>query len=305
MKTKLIILLLLISTLIKAQFAYTGVFLNETAMSSNLKATTAKNGLSVSSVRSRIVLQSGSTNALMDAYRAQNLLQIPTILWNGTGGVQPWVTSGQVAAYKSALTSMPNTLGGLDIVPFNDSVVGASLIAQNGSSGKNQQISVYGDTIVATSGSGSTHFRLHLIDSSTANVNNMMWMDANDEIHRGNGSGTVSSANLTGQTSSNASVATYTTGASDSTFNIQGYLTVTSVSGGAVKLSVAYRDESNTSRTIDFFSMGSTAASLLATGVSSFPVLSIRVKASTTITVSTTATGTITYDVGTTITKIR
>lgn len=113
------------------------------------------------------------------------------------------------------------------------------------------------------------------------------------------------SADQTAQTAS-GNVTTYTTGAADSTFNIAGRLTVTSVTGGTVTLQVTYTDETNTSRTISFFNMGATTAALSTTGVSSFPMLAeVRVKASTTITVATVVTGTITFNAGATITKIR
>ncbi len=110
---------------------------------------------------------------------------------------------------------------------------------------------------------------------------------------------------VTNQTTSQT-IASYTTGVNDSTFNISGRLTVTSACDASVKLSVTYTDETNNVRLIDFFNMGATVAALSAKGVSSFPILGeVRVKAGKTITVSTSVAGVPTYNAGVTIIKIR
>ncbi len=105
----------------------------------------------------------------------------------------------------------------------------------------------------------------------------------------------VASAILTGQTAT-TNIVTYTTGAADSTFDISGRLTITAYTSGNVQLTVNYTDETSTSRTGTFYPMGSATAALSAAGASNFPVMgSIRVKASTTITVIATVSGTLTF----------
>lgn len=109
----------------------------------------------------------------------------------------------------------------------------------------------------------------------------------------------VASGLLTGQTAA-VNVVTYTTGAADSTFEISGRITVTAVATDVIQLQAIYTDETGASRTAVFYSMGATSAGLSATGASNYAVMgSIRVKASTTITVSTVLTtgiGSITYN---------
>ena len=105
----------------------------------------------------------------------------------------------------------------------------------------------------------------------------------------------MKNATLSAQTTS-GTVVTYTTGAADSTFEVGGSLTVTSVTGGTVLLQVTWKDESNTTRTKSFYSQGTTTDALSTTDVSSFPPMTIRCKASNTITIATVATSTITFN---------
>lgn len=117
-----------------------------------------------------------------------------------------------------------------------------------------------------------------------------------------------SSADLTAQTAAVSSVATYTASASNGTFRIGAYLNITAVTLDVIQVSVTYTDENNTAQTALFYGMGSTAAGLSAVGNSNFGAMDIRVKASTAITVKTvltTGTGSITYDVGATISQLR
>ncbi|HXP50610.1 MAG TPA: hypothetical protein VN922_11680, partial [Bacteroidia bacterium] len=108
-------------------------------------------------------------------------------------------------------------------------------------------------------------------------------------------------ADLTGQTGA-TTVVTYSAPGSGSfnTYRVGGYLTVTAISLDVIQLQVAYTDETNTSRTQNFFVQGATSG-IGTTGANAYSPVDIRVKQGTTITVATvltTGTGSITYDVG-------
>ena len=112
----------------------------------------------------------------------------------------------------------------------------------------------------------------------------------------------VASGRQTGQTGALASVAAYTVGGSDGSFEISGNMLATTSTTYDFKLSVDYTDESNTARTSD---MAFSGASGVSTGVANwagpvFPMLPMRIrcKTGTSITVKTTGTfTTVTYNV--------
>lgn len=113
---------------------------------------------------------------------------------------------------------------------------------------------------------------------------------------------------LTAQTGAVGTVTSYSVSGSGSfnTFRVGGYITVTAVSLDVIQLQVTWTDETNTSRTQSFFVQGATTG-ISATGANAYSPMDIRVKQGTTITVATvltTGTGSITYDVGATITQL-
>lgn len=117
----------------------------------------------------------------------------------------------------------------------------------------------------------------------------------------------VASADLTGQTVAVASVATYTPGA-DGTYRIGVYVTITAVALDVLNIQVDYTDETNAARTQTFVPAGLTSANLSAVGASIFPEINIRVKNGVAITIKTvliTGTGSIQYDVGCQIERLR
>lgn len=118
----------------------------------------------------------------------------------------------------------------------------------------------------------------------------------------------VAGTDLTAQSAA-TNIVTYTTGAADSTFEVSARLNITAITAGTLQAQVTYFDENNVSRTVAFFSMGSTTAGISAIGYNNYAVLGeLRVKASTTITVSTFATVALvgaTYNAGATIKKVR
>lgn len=103
----------------------------------------------------------------------------------------------------------------------------------------------------------------------------------------------VASNDITAQTAA-GNITTVTSAASNSTYDVGGYINVTAIATDVIQAQVTFTDENNTSQTISL-------ASISAIGFNSIGVQTIRVKASTTITLKTnltTGVGTITYDAG-------
>lgn len=104
----------------------------------------------------------------------------------------------------------------------------------------------------------------------------------------------ISSSNdLTAQSAA-GTITSVTSVASNATYDISGYINVTAVTTDVIQAQITYTDENNTSQTISL-------SSISAIGNNSIGVQTIRVKASTTITLKTNLTtgiGSITFDAG-------
>lgn len=104
----------------------------------------------------------------------------------------------------------------------------------------------------------------------------------------------VAYARATAQSAANASIVTYTVGAADGTFEVSANVNVTAVTVLATTLTCTYTDESNTSRSM-ILPIQQLAGSLIAAGAITAtgpwhaPVIHIRAKAATVITVLTSA----------------
>lgn len=101
-------------------------------------------------------------------------------------------------------------------------------------------------------------------------------------------------AEVTAQSAANASIATYTVGAADGTFEVSAQANVTAATAISTTLTCTYTDKSNTSRVMIFPVQqltGSFIAGGLITGTGAWetPVMHIRCKASTAITIGTSA----------------
>lgn len=99
---------------------------------------------------------------------------------------------------------------------------------------------------------------------------------------------------VTAQAAANASISTYTCGAADGSFEVSGNMNVTVSTALATTMTCTYTDESNTSRVMVLPIQqltGSFVAGGAITGVGAWesPVMHIRVKASTAITIATSA----------------
>ena len=113
----------------------------------------------------------------------------------------------------------------------------------------------------------------------------------------------------TAKTAAIASLATYTVGASDGTFEVYGNINVTAFIAGTFNMTVAYTDETNTGRTLtlNFSSLTGTLGIAITGATGPFegiPTI-IRAKASTTITMATSGTFTnLTYNAEGTIIQV-
>lgn len=127
--------------------------------------------------------------------------------------------------------------------------------------------------------------------------------------------GIVAQGRATGQTAANASVATYTVGSSDGTFEVSANVRPTTSTTHDFDVECTYTDEGGTARTakMPFRLVGSTTALIAAVANASGAVpfmgvpITIRAKAATTITVHTEAAGTYTsvvYNISACIKKI-
>jgi hypothetical protein len=113
-----------------------------------------------------------------------------------------------------------------------------------------------------------------------------------------------SAGRATAQTAANASVATYTNGATDGSFEVSANVLVTASTTHNFTVTVAYTDEGNTARTLtlNFASLAGVLATAIINTGGTVPYegvpMHIRCKASTAITVATTGTFTsVTYNV--------
>lgn len=117
------------------------------------------------------------------------------------------------------------------------------------------------------------------------------------------------SGRQTAQTAADASVATYTVGASDGSFWVSGNVNVTAFAVGTFNEIVTYTDETNTVQTLklNFSSVtGTIGIAIAATGPFEGIPAQIRAKAGTAITISTTGTFTsLTYNVEGNITQVQ
>ncbi len=100
----------------------------------------------------------------------------------------------------------------------------------------------------------------------------------------------------TGQTAANASVATYTLGAADASYEVSANVLVTTSSAENFTVTCAYTDEGNTARTLtlNFQTIAGVVGTAIVAANGAVPyegvVVHIRCKASTAITIATTGT---------------
>lgn len=137
-------------------------------------------------------------------------------------------------------------------------------------------------TLSDNSGNGSTDVAL-----AATVVRNVNWVD------------------MTGATSY-GTIATYAVPA-DGSYEVGAYLLINSISIDQVKITVTFTDHTNTSRSFDMFPSGTTAALVTLTGYYPYSPIVIKAKSGTNIVMSSGGTtgGSINFDVGTNINKIR
>lgn len=131
------------------------------------------------------------------------------------------------------------------------------------------------------------------LDLTVAQVNAML------------GTGSSVSSGIFTNAASGGAILSITSEASLSTYRLGAWMNITAISAASLTIQVVYTDETSTVQTVTIFPMGTTSAGSTATGPVLLPSMEIRVKASTTITVSSVLTGvSSTYDAGASLQKV-
>lgn len=158
------------------------------------------------------------------------------------------------------------------------------------------------------SGNGALKLNAYGVGTFTGTPTYSLSTDASGNIIETGGPFVVAAGDLIAQTTTQ-NITTYTTPntAALGVYHISADILITAVTGGVLTTTVTYTDETANSRTVTFYSMGTTTAGLSVTGVSNFAVMGeIVPAANTAITVTTTLTvGTATYNAHATIIKVR
>jgi hypothetical protein len=158
------------------------------------------------------------------------------------------------------------------------------------------------DGIVSMTNNASTTFTRLILGTNDATTSGASFVFSGGQIYVGKGDGSTRAGygRVTAQTAANASIATYTVGAADSSFEVQGYVSVTASVTHAFQLQVTFTDEGNVSRTLAIGMMNANAGFTVSvsntngTGPYAGSAEQIRCKAGTTITIFTQAAGTYT-----------
>lgn len=229
-------------------------------------------------------------------YNAQTGTTYTLVLADGTPGSATAGVSMSNAA-SNTLTVPTNASVAFPVgwtIPILNLGVGATTIAAAGGVTINAPGGLL--TIGTTNGSG--------VLNKTA-TNTWQWYGASLPA-------VVASGRVTAQSAANASIATFTVGAADSSFNVSANMEVSASTTLVTTLTCTYTDESNTARSM-IFPVQQVSGSFIAagaitgTGAWETPVMHIRCKAATAITILT-STGTftgITYTAEGVITQTR
>jgi hypothetical protein len=195
------------------------------------------------------------------------------------------------AGYSNTPSNANTTSAGDRLVLYNDNIGKAAI-------GLGANYNIW----FQANGTGSTGFQFYSSTSTSPNLVAAIGPTGNFSTYKSVTTsgwgvpGIYAAARSTAQTAAVASVATYTCGAADGSFEVSGNILVTTSSSEAFALQVSYTDEGNTARTqvipitkTDGTILTATASANGAIAYTGIPV-HIRVKASTAITVKTAGT---------------
>lgn len=200
------------------------------------------------------------------------------------------VWAGPSAVAGSLVGTRKHTLGVLDATSASSSIIGPFVVA-----------ATFGTTATSTAiGGGNINTGGTLTVGGTTTLTGAATLTAkistyNNVATAGWGVPAIQNVGrVTAQSAANASIATYTCGAADGTFDVSANMNVTVSTAISTTLTVTYTDESNTARTmilpVQQLTGSFIAGGLISgTGAWETPVMHIRVKASTAITVLTAA----------------
>lgn len=265
-------------------------------------ANTTSVGLNAPSSTSIVQFLHGSTEIARFAGTTGDLL-LAGLTTDGTGVLQlptgttsaGGITLGNVNFYQNGSGSSTLT-GNLNVTgtTLNAGTSGGAgvIIGSSGGSG----------ILTVTDGSGNSNFQVTAVAGKVTRYGNVPTA--------GWGVGAIyAAAEITAQSAA-ATITTYTVGSADGSFEVAAQVDVTAVTALSTTITCTYFDKSNTSRTMIMPVQqltGSFIAGGLITGTGAWetPVMHIRCKASTTITIATAAgtfTG-VTYSADATITQ--
>lgn len=257
----------------------------------------------------------GGLGVAKKAYIGGNLL-----VWNGAGtGVSISASSGIITA---------NPVSGSDFIAINGKGTGSVDLNHGDGTGGTRFLNGASTVVASVSSTGLTNIN-DTTNSTSTNSGSLQTLGgvgiAKDLVvgqkitqynglnTAGNGVASIQGAGrVTAQTAANASVATYTVGASDASFIVSANVLVTTSTLHTFTVTCAYTDEGNTARTVtfNFQTIGGTIGTSIANAGGAVPYegvpIHIRAKASTAITIATTGTfTTVTYNAEGVITKLQ
>jgi hypothetical protein len=235
---------------------------------------------------------------------------------NGGTGFTSW-TSANIATTTTDETGSGGspllvfnqnpTLNGLTVTGSNPvSIASSNAATLQGTGSATAKITSAASTVVEATGSASVTISVN--GSTRATYNSSGNVDLTGKATTYNNIATagtglpiiVKHTRVTGQTAANSSICTYTAPASDGSYEVSANMNVTASTTLSTTLTCTYTDESNTARTmiLPVTSLNGTmvaAGAISGAGASVWetPVMHIRVKASTAITILT-STGTFT-----------
>lgn len=200
------------------------------------------------------------------------------------------VYAGPAAVAGSLVGTRKHTLGVLDNTSATTSIIGGFVVA-----------ATFGTTATSTAiGGGNINTGGTMTVGGTTTLTGALTQTAktstyNNVVTAGWGVPAIYNAGrVTAQAAANASIATYTCGAADGSFDVSANVNVTVSTALATTITCTYTDESNASRVMVLPVQqltGSFIAAGAITGLGAWetPTMHIRVKASTAITIGTTA----------------
>lgn len=257
----------------------------------------ATSGLASSSTGTLDLVTAGTSRATINNTAVSAV--VPFYAANGAVGAPSYAFTNDATTgrYRAGSNNPAEAVNGAIVLDWNASRLNlASTIglSVNGDSGTSGKVLVGGTSPAYTASPSLTALTLSAAISAATAVLSGKVTTYNGIVTAGFGvAAIVGYARVTAQAAANASIVTYTVGGADGSFEVSANLNATAVTVLATTLTCTYTDESNTSRAMilpvqqlggSFIASGA----ITAIGAWETPVMHIRAKAATAITISTT-----------------